>query len=267
MKAFDFEYDGICLSDKGFMICYFDSKGIETVSNGSRITFNTAATMYGSKFEMIGTQYEEYITATFQICKRACGPRCEEVSMEDMRDIMRWLNRKDFHKFRLRDNDYAGMYFEATFNVSKIEFNGKVYGFELEMVTNKPFASKDPVIININNKVANDVRTVFSASDEEGYIYPDMEIVIAEDVEENSTLTIHNSLEDRTMTIRNCQPGEVITINYPMISTNMDRKIQNDFDWTFFRIATTFKDRRNDIAISLPCSIKIKYTPVVKVGI
>ena len=267
MKAYDFEYDGICLSDKGFMICYFDSKGVETISNGSRITFNTVSTMYGSKFEMVGTQYEEYITATFQICKRACGPRHEEVSMEDVRDIMRWLNRKNFHKFRLRDNDYAGMYFEATFNVSKIEFNGKVYGFELEMITNRPFASKDPVIMHIDNKVENGVHTIFSKSDEEGYIYPDMEIVIDESVASNSTLTIHNSMEDRTMTIRNCQPGEVITINYPMISTNKDRKIQNDFEWVFFRIATTFKDRRNDITISLPCSIKIKYTPIVKVGI
>ena len=263
MKAIDFEYDGICLSDKGFMICYFDSTGVETISNGSNITFNTVPTMYGSKFEMIGAQYEEYITTTFQICKRACCPRCEEVSIEDMRDIMRWLNRKNFHKFKLKDIDYAGMYFEATFNVSKIEFNGKVYGFELEMITNRPFAVKEPVIIHIDNKVRNGKHTVFSMSDEEGYIYPDMEITVKED----GDLIIHNSLEDRTMTIRNCKAGEVIKINYPMISTDKDRKIQNDFEWIFFRIATTFKDRRNDVTISLPCSVKIKYNPIVKVGI
>lgn len=263
MKAIDFEYDGICLSDKGFMICYFDGKSMETVSNGSKITFNTVSTMYGSKFEMISSQYDEYLTTTFQICKRACGPRHEEISMEEVRDIMRWLNRKNFHKFKLMDTDYAGMYFEATFNVSKIEFNGNVYGFELEMVTNRPFAVKDPVIISIDNKVANGKYTIFSKSDEEGYVYPDMEIKI----KEAGTLTIHNSLEDRTMTIRNCQVDEVITINYPMISTNKDRKIQNDFEWLFFRIATTFRDRRNDITISLPCSIRIKYSPIVKVGI
>ena len=263
MKATDFEYDGICLSDKGFMICYFDSTGVETISNGSNITFNTVPTMYGSKFEIVGSQYEEYITATFQICKRACGPRREEVSMEDMRDIMRWLNRKNFHKFKLIDVDYAGIYFEATFNVSKIEFNGKVYGFELEMITNRPFAVKEPVITHIDNKVRNGKHTIFSKSDEEGYIYPDMEIAIKED----GDLVMHNSLDDRTMTIRNCKAGEVINITYPMISTNKDRKIQIDFEWLFFRIATTFKDRRNDITISLPCSIKIKYTPIVKVGI
>lgn len=263
MKAYDFEYDGICLSDKGFMICHFDSNGIETISNGSKITFNTVPTMFGSKFEMTGTQYEEYITTTFQICKRACGPRHEVVSMEEVRDIMRWLNRKDFHKFKLMDVDYAGMYFESTFNVSKVEFNGRVYGFELEMITNRPYAVKDPVIISINNKTKNGVHTVFSKSDEEGYIYPDMEI----EIKEAGDLVIHNSLEDRAMRIRNCQVGEKITINYPMISTNVDRKIQNDFEWVFFRIATTFKDRRNDITISLPCSVKIKYMPIVKVGI
>lgn len=268
MKAIDFEYDGIALSDKGFMICYFESKGVETVSNGSVITFNTVPTRYGAKFEHTSSQYEECITTTFQICKRCCGARKhEDISLEDARDIMRWLNRKGFHKFKLMDWEYAGFYFEATFNVSKIEFNGRIYGFELEMFTNRPFAIGEPVIINIDNTKANGVKTIFSDSDDEGYIYPDMEITIKEDCTEDNPFTIKNSREDRVMKIKGCKAGEVITINYPMINTTADRKIQNDFNWIFFRIASTFNDRRNDITISHPCTIKIKYNPIIKIGI
>lgn len=268
MKCCDFEYDGIRLSDKGFIICKFDSGGVDTISNGSTITFNTVPTLNGNKHEFTSAQYDDCITATFQICKNICSSiDNEEISLEDIRDIMRWLNRKGFYKFKLLDNEYSGFYFEASFNVSKIEFNGKTYGFELEMKTNRPFAIGEPVIISIDNKSSEDNHTIFSRSDEEGYIYPDMRIVIGEDVDENSELTIYNDIEDRTMTIKNCQPGEVISINYPMISTNKNRKIQNDFNWIFFRIASAFKNRQNNITISLPCSIKIKYTPIIKISV
>ena len=52
MKSYDFEYDGLNLSDFGFMICSFDSKGVETISNGSTITFNTVSMFNGNKSEM-----------------------------------------------------------------------------------------------------------------------------------------------------------------------------------------------------------------------
>ena len=39
MKAFDFEYNGKFLSDYGFTICNFGNKGLETISNGSKISF------------------------------------------------------------------------------------------------------------------------------------------------------------------------------------------------------------------------------------
>ena len=265
MKAYDFEYDGLRLSDKGFIICKFNSDSVETISNGSEITFNTVSTMNGMKHELTSSEYGECLTATFQICKNLCtSSGDEEISLEDMRDIMRWLNRKGFHKFKLRDIEYTGIYFEASFNVSKIEIGGKVYGFELELFTNRPFALYEPVLLTIRNDVANEVKNIFSKSDEEGYIYPDMEITIDSD----GDLEIYNSFENRTMRIANCKAGEVITLNYPIIQSSLpSHKIQNDFNWIFFRIASSFKNRVNKITISLPCTIKMKYLPIVKVGI
>ena len=99
---------------------------------------------------------------------------------------------------------------------------------------------------------------------EEGHIYPQMEIT----VKANGNLTIHNSVENRETYIANCKSGEVITLDYPVIqSSDSSHNIQNDFNWTFFRVANTYDNSRNDLVISLPCSIKIKYSPIVKVGL
>ena len=265
MKAYNFLYDNYLLSDFGMIICKFGSDGIQTSSAGSHIAFETISTMNGAKHELVSVEYDNCITATFQICKNPCGGNTDnEISIDEFRNIMKWLNRKEFHKFQLIDDEYINIYFEATFNVSKIEFNGKIYGIELEMVTNRPYAIHEPIILQIKNTELNGVKKIYSKSDDEGYIYPEMEILIKDDC----NLEIHNSLEDRTMRIANCKSGEIIKINYPIIETSDgEHKINNDFNWNYFRIANTFRDKENIITISHPCTIKIKYSPVVKVGI
>ena len=286
MKAFDFEYDNIRLSDKGFMLCRFDSGGMETVSNGSEISFNTVPTINGQKHQLTSSEYGNCLTTTLQICKNLCDDYNMEISVEDMRDIMRWLNRKEYHKFKIIDDEYSGFYINASFNVSKIEINGAVCGFELELFSDTPFMLQEPVIVNIDVKesdlteqciMANGtimsntcIRKFYSKSDEEGYIYPDMVIKIDDGVIGKPTLEIYNITEDRLMRIANCEAGEEITINYPMISSSLQshsNTIMNDFNWRFFRVSSSFRNRENKVAISLPCSIKLTYSPIVKVGI
>ena len=263
MKSYDFKYDGVNLSDKGFIICKFGSNGIETFSNGSHITFNTVSTLRGTKHELISTEYGECLSTNFQICKHPCKTSNTEVSVDEMRDIMRWLNRKGFYKFKLLNDEYTNIFFEATFNVSKIEFEGKLIGFELEMITNRPYAIHEPIPITINN-TDNSIYKIYNQSDDEGYIYPEMEITI----KKNGNFEMYNDFENRTMRIANCTAGEVIKINYPIIESSVaSHKIQNDFNWHFFRIASSFKKSVNNIQISIPCIIKMKYSPVIKVGI
>lgn len=264
MKAFDFEYDGIKLSDKGFAICYFGGKGLDTVSNGSVITFNTVPTLNGSKHKLISTQYDECLSATIQICKNSCSGDVMEISSSDFRELTKWLNRKKFLKFKILDEDHIDLYYEASFNISRIELDGKLYGLELEVITNRPFALKEPRVINIKNIVEHGKYSINDTSYEEGYIYPYMEITI----EQGGILEIHNAIEDRKTTIKNCIAGEIITMDYPIIkSSELSHNIQNDFNWNFFRIANTYENSRNDLTVSLPCSIKIKYSPIVKVGL
>lgn len=264
MKCYDFWYDGLKLSDFGFMICSFDSGGIDTISNGSEITFNQVSVLNGAKQELTSVQYDDCITATIQICKNLCNGDNLEVSVEEMRNIMAWLNRKGFHKFKLVDDEYSNIYLEASFNVSKVEIGGKICGFELEMTTNRPFSLMEPVEMIIENDVPGKVHAFFSKSDEEGYIYTDMEITI----KDAGDLDIYSITEDRHMIVNNCVSGEVITANYPIIQTSFDsHKIQNDFNWVFYRVSTSFKNKENEFTASLPCSIKIKYSPIVKIGI
>lgn len=264
MKAYDFEYDGHYLREFGFIICKFNDNGVETVSNGSNITFNTVSTMNGAKYETTSSKYDGCLTSSFQICKHPCLAKNSEITIAELREIMRWLNRKEFHKFKLLNDEYVNVFFEASFNVSKIELNGKIYGLELNMITNRPFALQEPIIVNLKNIIPNGEKRLLCKSDEEGFIYPEMEIVL----EDDGDLEICNKSEGRTMRVANCKAGEVITISYPMIETSLStHKIQNDFNWNFFRIINTLKSGENNITISLPCSIKLKYSPIIKVGI
>lgn len=260
MKAIDFEYDSLCLSDFGMMLANFDNKGIDTV-NLPEITFNTVSSQGGIKHHLTSAQYDDYATFTLQICKNLCDGSSFEISLQELDDLARWLNRKSFHKFRLIEDDYSGISCNASFNISKIQLDGKVIGIELEGVTDSPLMYRDPVTITFDMEpgVAKDI---YNKSSEPGHIYPNMII----EVKEAGNLKLHNAFEDRDMIINNLEAGEVITIEYPMIFTSVSsHKIQKDFNFYFFRLASSFRSRLNTIDASLSCNISLTYSPLVKV--
>jgi hypothetical protein len=265
MKAFDFSYGDKNLSDFGFILCNFGgSKGLETVSDGCQIAFNTVPVLGGSKHHLISTEYEECLEDTWQICKHSCNGGVQEITESEHREITKWLNRKRFLKLKILDESHIDIYYEAVFNISKIKIDGMLFGFELEVRTNAPFAFKESRIINIKNTVKDGKYSINDTSYEEGYIYPKTEITISKD----GNLNIYNSIEDRNTYIANCKKGEIITMDYPVIQSSISsHNIQNDFNWNFFRVANTYENSRNDLTISLPCSIKLEYSPIVKVGL
>lgn len=264
MRAYDFEYDRGKLSDHGMMICRFGSGGLDTISNGSVITFNTVSVLGGSKNRLTSVEYEDCLETTFQICKYSCIEGIQEITPTEHRKLTKWLSRKEFLKFKPLSDEYIDLYFEASFNISRIEVDGRLFGLELQVITNRPFALQEPKTITINSITHNSTHSINDVSHEEGYIYPYTEITI----NESGNLKIHNAMENRDTYIANCTAGEVITMDYPVIKSSISsRNIQNDFNWNFFRVANTFDNSRNDLTISLPCTIKIKYSPIVKVGL
>ena len=271
MRAMDFEFDNKRLSDFGCIIASFDEKGLETI-DGAEISFNTVSSIGGSKHHLISSNYESCLETTIQIAKYSCSTDIQEISSTEHREISSWLNRKKFLKFKILDENHIDLYYMASIvSIGRIEIDGRLMGLELNIVTNSPHAFKEPRIININNTIINGKHSINDISYEEGYIYPYTEIIIG-DIDnlsdEEKCLRIYNAIEDRETYIGKVSTGEVITMDYPVITSSLlSHNIQNDFNWNFFRVANTFENSRNDLTISLPCSIKVEYSPIVKVGL
>lgn len=264
MKAFDFEFDNKRLSDFGFILCSFGSKGIDIVSDGAKVTFNTVSVQNGLKRELTSAVYEDCLETTLQVCKHSCSGGVQEITATEHRELTRWLSRKRFLKLKILDEDHIDLYYEVLINVGKIELYGKLMGLELSVTTNRPFALKEPKIIMIKNTEQDGKHSIHDTSHEEGYIYPKTEIVVNAD----GNLNIHNAIEDRDTYIANVSTGEIIIMDYPVIQSSISsHNIQNDFNWNFFRVANTIENSRNDLTISLPCTIKVEYSPIVKVGL
>lgn len=246
------------------VVCSFGEKGLETISNGAKIVFNKVSTLGGTHHKLTSTEYEDCLETTFQICKSSCTSDVMEICSTEFRELTKWLNRKNFKKFKLLDEEHIDLYYEVSININRIEIDGNLYGLELEVIANRPFALKEPRTIIIKNTETEGKYSLNDTSYEEGYIYPEVEITINQD----GDLKIYNAIEDRWTNILNCTAGEIITMDYPIIqSSDSSHDIQNLFNWKFLRIANTYENSRNDLTISIPCTIKLKYSPVVKVGL
>ena len=271
LYACDFEYDGRYLSDYNFIICDFDaSDGANDVSAGSAITFNTISRHSGKLYSLTSTQYDECITATFDICKNPDIYDQEEMEItnDEYRDVMRWLNRREFLKFHAIDEEYNNFdrdtcFYNASFNVEKIKINEKLYGMRLTMETDKPFGYAQECTTSWTISDVTKAKTLYDTSDEIGYTYPSMTITC----NEAGNLTISNDLTNSIMVINNVSVGEVITIDGSthIIETSLSgHKIYDDFNFEFFKIGNTIENRNNNITVSLPCKLEISYSPIIK---
>lgn len=266
MYAQDFEYDGQYLSDYGFMICEFDGgSGVATVSAGSKITFNTVSQHGGRKHSLTSAKYDEGIQLPLNICKDPCKYDDLKITDDEFRDLMRWLNRKEFLKLRFMDEDDKDRdicYYNASFNVQKITIAEVLYGLELTATTDSPFGYGKEQSVDFSLS-ANESYTLIDLSDEIGYIYPTMQITCGE----SGTLQLYNEMEDCTMIIKNCQEDEIISIDgdtHIIQTSRDDHDISNDFNYEFFRIGNKMNDRRNRIESTLSCDIIITYCPIIK---
>lgn len=266
MYVCDFEYDGKKLSDLGFIICNFDgSSDFDTSDLGSKIQFNTVSRHRGKIYSLIGAQYDECITATIDICKDPSLYSDLQITDDELRGLVRWLNRPEFLKFRLiyDDSDKTPCYYDASFNIEKVMVNGNLYGLELSMETNRPFGYGDEVIEFFDITDVGETFSISDTSDEIGYIYPSLEITC----NEAGDLTLSNSTTGSNMVLKNVSVGEVISVKgaEQIISSSLSgHKIYDDFNFDFFTIGNSYSNRENVLKCSLKCSLKISYAPIIK---
>lgn len=278
MFATDFIYDNIQLSSKGYIVCDFDSpNGVNVIDVGSNITFNKIKRDGGRIYTLASATYDECVTTTFDICKNdyAYDHKSKDwkyigtqtLTTREFREIVQWLNRREFLPFRIIDKNETVCWYNASFNVDKIVIGDKICGARLTMETDRPFGFANDYEDEHSFGSNGIPWKVNNVSDEIGYLYPTVNITCLTD----GDLTIYNEMEKCQTIIKNCQSGEKITINgdTQTITTNKsNHKINNDFNWEFPRLGVKIIDgqvhRYNNIVVNKMCKIKIRYTPCVK---
>ena len=271
MIDLDFEYDGIYLSDFGYMVCSFDGTNDNTVSEGSEITLDLTPVANGTKHLLSAAKYDTCISAEFDICK---NPVCRNnqvdeesfyISYDEEREISRWLNRKEMLPFKFISEHYEGIIFNGSFNISKIELGGKVVGFHLQFNSDRPFGYLDRKS-KFKISAANGKRIIYDDSDEIGSVPIDMIVELTG----SGNLTITNSFDNAEVVVKNCTSGEIITFSNMQITssdTNHMKTIMNDFNFSFPMLSNSYSDRKNEFQFSLPCNVTIEYKSIRKVGI
>ena len=265
--ATNFLYDNEKLSDYGMILCKFDSNTMETVSVGNNITFNTIKTSTSDKNYLVNITYEEPLTTTFHICKNDCTSENKYITPEELTSLLRWLARRDkYHKFKIYQEGYEGIFFYGSFNnIQQIKVGGSVCGLELTFTTDSPYGYE---YISFDFTTTASVGyDIYNMSTETGHLYPK---VFTCKCLQSGDLTIYNSIENRTTEIKNCVKDEIISIdgNHKIIETSVPtHKIYNDFNYNYFRLGNTYEYNLNTITTSIPCEIHIEYESVRKVGL
>ena len=268
--AIDFEYDGSYLSDFRFIVCSINEGGGANVMDaGSAISMETVSMSRGAHFELTSAKYDKALETSFQICKDPdkFDPEEREITRNEFRELSAWLNRGQFLPFCIRDDDdlYSeACYYNASFNLSKIQIAGRTYGIELKMTTDSPHGHGELEETQFLFETVDEYAEMLCAGDEYGFVYPDLNITC------NAGGDLHLScdLGRCDFKVRNCTSGEVIKVDGKrriITTSSSTHDIANDFNYEFFRIGITREDRLNGITSKgIPCLVSISYEPTVK---
>lgn len=266
IRGADFEFNGKKLSSFGFIVCSFDSIK-NTSDSGSNITFSHTSMFNGTRQPVSSFEYKECISDTFSICKNPCNynGNIVAITQEEERNILKWLNVKEFKKFKPTDKYYSDVFFNGSFNGERIYNNGELVGFNLTIVTDSPFAYAEQKKFDFTTTTENQKIVIIDLSDEIGFLYPDMTITC----NSSGNLSLTNEFDSRMTYIKNCKAGEVITFkNNSVIESSLtSHKIQNDFNYNFLRVCNDGEKTANQIVVSIPSKISITYNPLRKVVI
>lgn len=268
MKSLDFMYDGQYLSDYGFSIGYVTTSGRSvTVSPGAEIEFEKISRNRGRDYSLVSANYSGSYTTTFEIFKNPeIYGDALDITDDEARDLIRWLNRREFLPFCLLTNeDETEKFYNASFNVARIKVDERVIGLQLTMETDAAVGYGAEITNKYTVSQTDTVFVLSDMSDEVGYLYPDVSIL----VQRAGTLQIVNQTFGETTEIKNCVMGETIKMygNTMMIETddiNHAKTIAQDFNFNFLKIGNTINNRQNRLTFSLPCVATIKYKPIIK---
>lgn len=271
MYLTDFLYDGVKLSSLGYLVGSAVTSNNESASAGSKLDLQTVINHGNHLTGITNATYNEAITVTFDIIKYQCNSSASYI-MEDneIAAMMRWLNRKEWHKFKPLYNDlsFPNVYYMGTFTeISAIIKGGNTVGLTLTLTTNAPYGFMDFDDNEFTISDSNGSFTMYDMSDELGNKYPEKMII---NISSPGDFSITNNLNERTTTIKNCLANETLTLDCinKIISSNKEHShLYNDFNYIYPMLTNTINDSANIFTTTLPCSVYIEYKPIRKVGI
>lgn len=143
------------------------------------------------------------------------------------------------------------------------------------MYADSPYAYLDEVVHEFHfdthdiHDSSNLLRKHFqSLAQAEGYTYPDLEIRILDEGNNNGKLTLW--LNNRKSEIKGCKTQELITIKgqqQVICTSDSNHDIARDFNFIFPRIERGYQEHTNYLSADLACDITLKYFPVILTGL
>lgn len=272
---YDFEYDNKRLSDFGFILCRINinSDSVET-DIGCDITFTTVKNNHSFKHSKTSSVYENVYTTTFEIMKNPCLLIDDNVNMDDrdIRSIVKWLNRRNYNKFKpyRNDNNACNVHYFGSFNIKKISLGDNTIGLSLTFTSNSPYAYEEEICMSFSTTKSNELISIWGDSDELDLIYPNVKITCLSD----GDLKITNITTNKCTYIKKCSYGETIYMDGEhkiIISDNEEhsKTLPNDFvGYDYLEIDLfDYNGNENIYEISFPCNIDISYSPIRKIGV
>lgn len=266
----DFEYAGRRLSDLGCIICSINSNsGQYDVEIGCDITFTEIKNNYSSIHSVTSSSYENVYTATFDIMKYNCSSDDIYMTSFEVRDIMRWLNRREYYKFRVLNDiaDESNVHYYGSFNVKQIMLGEHILGLTLTFTSNAPYGFGDIIETKCMLLNAVDTASIYGDSDEFGTVYPKVNIRCLS----SGNLEIKNKTTGNILKIDNCSVNEIITVDgeHKVIFTNTESHttLPNDFNYEYLDILVDEYETENIYSSTLPCELTISYQPMRKIGV
>lgn len=259
--AKSFTYNGTSTKSFGIEMCSFDApSGYEEVSGGTAVDIDAVKPSRHDKWNFYGAAYSAALSFSVHLMK--CDS--SEFTLTEQADIARWLIRQDgFHAFVFEDSDYSSiLFYAAGTKMSTLNIGNRAVGIKVDFICNSPFGFS----METENIYEGGHSYPFeNHSEENGYLYPALEIKVNTD----GAIKIHNTFDDRETVIENCIAGETISLDNEskIIRTDSSHDLSNDFNYKWFRIGRIDENNVNTITITGDCVVKMKYQLIRKVGL
>ena len=256
-----FVYDGTSSDEYGIVCVTFSPTTLETV-DGHTSELEIEKSVRGNIFHIISQEYSAPLSYTIQVINKDGSP----ITTIQERAIKKWLCQKNKYKyFCILNKRYADIWFYANIGNPKVLYVADTVGLEFEITTNAPFAFSDERNKKWQMEGVDIIEDFYVDNDEDLPIYPKLIITM----NEGGTLTLKNeSITDvsNTLTINNCEVGEIITIdcNYPHISSSIvTHNVFDDFNKYWIYLI----DGYNRISTDKSCTLDFTYREYRKVGL